>query len=171
MAGVIKVGLVGARFAARFHWEGLRRVYGVPVRSGGGDREVGRVGATRLRARTASRPSPPLTELCDAVDVVDLCTPGSTHEPLAVAAFQRGKHVIIEKPFTGYYGPGTDGLSRQHLQQGSDAARGAGKLRPHSRCRARVREAAWLCRKFHLRSGHRQGTGDRARKAADRFCG
>ena len=31
MAEAIKVGLVGARFAARFHWEGLRRVYGVPV--------------------------------------------------------------------------------------------------------------------------------------------
>ena len=31
MAEAIKVGLVGARFAARFHWEGLRRVYGLPV--------------------------------------------------------------------------------------------------------------------------------------------
>ena len=27
----IRVGLVGSRFAARFHWEGLRRVYGIPV--------------------------------------------------------------------------------------------------------------------------------------------
>ena len=47
-------------------------------------------------------------ELCDAVDAVDLCTAGVTHEPLAVAALERGKHVIVEKPFTGYYGPGTE---------------------------------------------------------------
>src|SRR4029077_7252295 len=46
--------------------------------------------------------------LCEAVDVVDLCTPGSSHEGLAVQALQWGKHVIIEKPFTGYYGPGID---------------------------------------------------------------
>jgi hypothetical protein len=27
----IRVGLVGARFAARFHWQGYRHLYGVPV--------------------------------------------------------------------------------------------------------------------------------------------
>jgi predicted dehydrogenase len=47
-----------------------------------------------------------LDGLCDACDVIDLCSPGSTHEPLAVQALRRGKHVIVEKPFTGYYGPG-----------------------------------------------------------------
>ena len=31
MAEAIRVGMVGARFAAKFHWEGLQRVYGVPV--------------------------------------------------------------------------------------------------------------------------------------------
>jgi hypothetical protein len=31
MAETIRVGLVGARFAARFHWEMYRHVYGVPV--------------------------------------------------------------------------------------------------------------------------------------------
>jgi len=99
MAGAIKVGLVGARFAARFHWEGLRRVYGVPV-------EVVGVTAKSAESRDAFASAKGVKafasfeELCDAVDVVDLCTPGSTHEPLAVAAFQRGKHVIIEKPFT-----------------------------------------------------------------------
>ena len=109
MSGVIRIGLVGAQFAARFHWEGLRRVYGVPV-------EV--VGVTAKSAESAEefarahgvKAFATFAELCEAVDVVDLCTPGSTHEPLAVAAFQRGKHVIVEKPFTGYYGPGTDGF-------------------------------------------------------------
>ena len=106
MADTIKIGIVGARFAARFHWEGFRRVYGVPL-------EVVGVTSTSAESREAFardrgvKAFASFEELCDAVDVVDLCTPGSTHEPLAVAAFQRGRHVIVEKPFTGYYGPGT----------------------------------------------------------------
>ena len=31
MAEPIRVGIVGARFAAKFHWTGFQRVYGVPV--------------------------------------------------------------------------------------------------------------------------------------------
>ena len=105
MAKTIRVGIVGARFAARFHWEGYRRVYGIPV-------EVAGVTSTSAESREAFarecgiKSFATFEELCDAVDVVDLCTPGSTHELLAVAALQRGKHVVIEKPFTGYYGPG-----------------------------------------------------------------
>jgi predicted dehydrogenase len=103
----VRVGLVGAGFAARFHWEGYRRVCGVPV-------EV--VGATsrslesceQLASERGIKAFMSFEELCDACDVVDLCTPGWTHEPLSIQAFERGKHVIIEKPFTGYYGPGTD---------------------------------------------------------------
>ena len=107
MAERLRVGLVGARFAARFHWEGYRRVYGVPV-------EVAGVTANGAESREAFarergiRAFASFEALCDAVDVIDLCTPGSTHEPLAVEAFSRGKHVIIEKPFTGYYGPGKE---------------------------------------------------------------
>jgi len=107
MAAAIRIGLVGARFAARFHLQAFRRVYGVPLevvgvtsRSAESSQALGKAEGIKAFAS--------FEELCDAVDVVDLCTPGSTHEPLAVAAFARGKHVIIEKPFTGYYGPGTD---------------------------------------------------------------
>src|SRR5215831_12742334 len=102
MTKTIKVGLAGAQFAARFHWEALQRVYGVTV-------EVVGVTAKSAASREAFAKTHGIKafssfeELCDAVDVVDLCPPGSTHEALAVAAFQRGKHVIIEKPFTGYY--------------------------------------------------------------------
>jgi predicted dehydrogenase len=103
----IRVGIVGARFAARFHWEGYQRVYGVPVQV---------VGVTSKSAESREAFARPrglkafasFEELCDAADVIDLCTPGSTHEPLAVKALRRGKHVVIEKPFTGYYGPGTE---------------------------------------------------------------
>jgi predicted dehydrogenase len=44
-------------------------------------------------------------ELVDRVDVVDVCAPGYVHEHYTVAAAKAGKHVIVEKPFTGYFGP------------------------------------------------------------------
>src|SRR5690606_35630382 len=34
----------------------------------------------------------------DDVDLVDICTPGDTHERIAVAALEAGKHVLVEKP-------------------------------------------------------------------------
>ncbi len=34
----------------------------------------------------------------DAIDVVHICTPNSTHAHLALKAIERGKHVICEKP-------------------------------------------------------------------------
>ena len=107
MSETIRVGLVGARFAARFHYEGLRRVYGVPV-------EIVGVTSKTVEARDAFaqekgiRAFATLEELCAAVDVVDLCTPPSSHERLAIQAFERGKHVILEKPLTGYFGNGAN---------------------------------------------------------------
>ncbi|MFC4034995.1 Gfo/Idh/MocA family protein [Streptomyces polygonati] len=32
------------------------------------------------------------------IDVVDICTPGDTHAPIALAALAAGKHVLCEKP-------------------------------------------------------------------------
>ena len=106
MSEAIRIGIVGARFAARFHWQGYQRVYGTPVQV---------VGVTSLSVDSREafarerriQAFASFEELCEAVDVVDLCTPGSTHEPFAVQALRRGKHLVIEKPFTGYYGPGT----------------------------------------------------------------
>jgi len=106
MSGPIRIGIVGARFAARFHWEGYQRVYGTPVQVLGVTSQSAESREAFARQR-GIKAFASFEELCEAVEVVDLCTPGSTHEPLAVQALRRGKHVVIEKPFTGYYGPGT----------------------------------------------------------------
>jgi len=101
----IRVGIVGARFAARFHWEGFHRVHDVPV-------QVVGVTSRSAEARDAFAREKKiesfatLADLCAAVDVIDLCTPPASHEQLAVQALALGKHVIIEKPFTGYFGAG-----------------------------------------------------------------
>ena len=107
MSQMVRVGIAGAKFAARFHFQAYRRVYGVPLDV------VGICAASRSSAEAFARENgvkafDSFEALLDACDVIDLCSPGNTHEPLAVRALQQGKHVIIEKPFTGYYGPGTD---------------------------------------------------------------
>jgi predicted dehydrogenase len=103
---MIRVGIVGARFAASFHRKAFQQVYGVPVQV---------VGVTSASAQSREafakehriQAFDSIDALCDAVDVIDICAPGALHEILAVRALKRGKHVIVEKPFTGYYGPGT----------------------------------------------------------------
>ncbi len=42
------------------------------------------------------------------IDVIDICTPAVLHAPMIVDAMESGKHVICEKPFTGYFGSPTD---------------------------------------------------------------
>jgi predicted dehydrogenase len=140
MAKPLRVGIVGAKFAARFHLQGYRRVYGVPVEVVGVTSKSPESRETFARER-GLRAFDSLESLSDAVDVVDICAPGSAHEPLAVAALKRGKHVIIEKPFTGYYGPGTQDFrgnifpkekmlteSLASVERITAAAREAGKL-------------------------------------------
>ncbi len=102
----IKIGIVGARFAARFHLASYRHIGGVAV-------EVVGVYSKSAESRQAFAANNGIKafdnydDLVRAVDVVDLCVPGALHEPLCVRACELGRHVIVEKPFTGAYGPGT----------------------------------------------------------------
>jgi predicted dehydrogenase len=107
----IRIGIAGAGFAAKFHLKNLRRVYGVPVQIAG---VTSRSAQTRdAFAQEFGVPAfDSLAALCNACDVVSLCTPPSTHEELAVEALRRGKHLVIEKPLTGFFGPaGADAAS------------------------------------------------------------
>ncbi len=102
----IKIGIAGARFAARFHLASYRQIGGVAV-------EVVGVFSKSPESRRAFAEKNGLKafesydELVKAADVVDLCVPGALHQPMCVRACELGRHVIVEKPFTGAYGPGT----------------------------------------------------------------
>ncbi|MGQ9621046.1 MAG: Gfo/Idh/MocA family protein, partial [Bacteroidales bacterium] len=50
-------------------------------------------------------------ELIDDVDVVHVCTPPSTHEMLTIAILEKGKHAVVEKPLTGYFGDDSEAFN------------------------------------------------------------
>jgi len=102
---MLRIGLVGSRFAAHLHLLAYRRVYGAAARL------VGVTSPTAERRDAFARDSgatayPSLAGMLPHVDVVDVCSPPATHEPAALEAIDAGKHVIIEKPFTGAFTPG-----------------------------------------------------------------
>jgi predicted dehydrogenase len=104
MSEKLKVGIVGSQFAARFHFDAYKALGEV-------DAEVlGTYSATEAnREAFASergiKAFSSFKDMLKEVDVVDVCTPGCFHELYAVESAKAGKHVIVEKPFTGYYGP------------------------------------------------------------------
>lgn len=107
MDNIVKIGIAGSRFAAGFHYESYKHVSGVNLKV------VGVYSPTRERRESFARERSitafeTYEAMLEAVDVVDLCTPGAQHEPLCVQAAEAGRHVIVEKPFTGAYGPGTE---------------------------------------------------------------
>ena len=102
----IRVGMIGAGFAADFHTQAFREVRGIDV-------EIVAVTSQNERSRTefAAKHGVPKVygDLSDLlaeaeVDVVDLCVPTYVHAEYIAQAAQAGKHVIVEKPLTGYCG-------------------------------------------------------------------
>jgi len=116
----VRVGLVGCGFVAELHMYAYRRVYGVEV-------EVAAVAARGDHVRDfASKHRIPATyrnfrELLHdkEVDIIDICTPPALHAAMMVDAVTAGKHVICEKPFTGYFGRDGDQVPiGKHVRKG-----------------------------------------------------
>lgn len=42
------------------------------------------------------------------IDVMDICVPPALHHEFAIRAADAGKHIIMEKPLTGYFGAAGD---------------------------------------------------------------
>lgn len=103
----LRVGIVGAGFSARFHWHAIQKVHGTNPEVLGVyalDRAQSEAYATERGLRAYDS----LQKLIDDVDVVHACVLVAGHEEVAVAALERGKCVILEKPMTGYCGDGSD---------------------------------------------------------------
>jgi predicted dehydrogenase len=113
---IIKAGIIGSGFAANFHFEAIKRIYSTGV-------EV--VGAFSPNAQRLNQFTnamgitayESLDTLMAASDVLHVCTPPYTHEALVIEVLQNGKHVIIEKPFTGYFGDGSPGFNGDNFSR------------------------------------------------------
>ena len=101
----VKVGLVGSGFIAELHMHAYRRVFGVEasVRAvvSRGDHVLDF--ARRFGIPQTHRDYRALLEDPE-IEVVDICTPPALHAEMIVTCMRAGKHVICEKPFTGYFG-------------------------------------------------------------------
>ncbi|MBN2127861.1 MAG: Gfo/Idh/MocA family oxidoreductase [Sedimentisphaerales bacterium] len=101
----VRAGIVGAGFSASFHFEAIKKVYGTHV-------EVKGVhaleGARAYGQKRGIAVYDSLDALLEDVDIVHCCATASAHEPIAVAALERDKFVIVEKPLTGYFGDGSE---------------------------------------------------------------
>lgn len=100
---LIRTGIIGSGFAARFHLDALKKVYGVDVHIMGAHSR----NSEKLKSFCESeniKPFGNIDELIEASDVLHLCTPPVTHESLAILILKKDKSVIIEKPLTGYFG-------------------------------------------------------------------
>ena len=101
----VRIGLVGSGFIAVLHMHAYRRVYGINVEVRTVVSLDADVGAFARRFGIADSRSDWRTLLNDPeIDVVDICTPPALHAEMVVACMRAGKHVICEKPFTGYFG-------------------------------------------------------------------
>ena len=81
------------------------------------------VGRTEAKVKEAAdapglrEAAPPAGRRCwrrKDIDIVDICTPGDSHAPIAIAAAEAGKAILCEKPLANTVaGRGTDGGGRQ----------------------------------------------------------
>ena len=113
---MLRAGFVGSGFAARIHVEALRRV-AEPTAVFSPTAASREAFATQHGIAAVGS----LGELIHAVDVVHVCAPAATHEEVAVTALAAGVHVIVEKPFTGYFGA-ADTPHRQMLAAATQSA-------------------------------------------------
>ncbi|QDT70679.1 1,5-anhydro-D-fructose reductase [Planctomycetes bacterium MalM25] len=105
MADTLNVAMIGARFMGKAHSNAYQQVgkffdpaikpvmKSVCARDAAGTQAF----AERFGWERADTDWKQVVSAAD-IDLVDVCTPGDTHAPIAIAAAQAGKHVFCEKP-------------------------------------------------------------------------
>jgi predicted dehydrogenase len=102
----LRVGLIGAGFVAGIHARSYQRVHDIQVEL----KAVAAVPLAEAQAFASRFGIPDVTDDYrrvierDDIDLVDLCVPNNLHEPFVIEAARAGKHIICEKPLTGYFG-------------------------------------------------------------------
>lgn len=104
--GEICIGMAGAGRATELHMNALLRYTGVPIC-------LKHIIANRFEQVNAMKnrygfvhASLDFDDLLndEEIDVIDICTPPYAHKEMIIKALKAGKHVICEKPLSGYFG-------------------------------------------------------------------
>lgn len=104
--GEICIGMAGAGRATELHMSALKRFTEVPVC-------YKRIIAHRWEQVNAAKERFGFLEASlsfedlindSEIDVIDICTPPYAHEEMIIKSLNAGKHVICEKPMSGYFG-------------------------------------------------------------------
>lgn len=110
--GEICIGMAGAGRATELHINALERYTGVPFC-------LKHIIAKRQEQVMEAKVKYGFTNASlrfedmledEEIDVIDICTPPYVHEEMIISALRAGKHVICEKPLTGYFGMDGDVL-------------------------------------------------------------
>ncbi len=104
----INLGMVGARFAADLHVRAYEKLRGVKLEIlavCSKNRESAEAFSKRFNIPYVYTDYRQMLERKD-IHVVDLCMSTDLHHIMAIKAAEAGKHVICEKPLTGYFGQG-----------------------------------------------------------------
>lgn len=103
---IVTVGTVGAGYAAHLHGNGYEKVSGITVRlKTVCDLNLELAKKVQQRFGYEQAISDYHEMLTDPeIDVIDIVVPPFLHTTVAMEAMEAGKHVICEKPLTGYFG-------------------------------------------------------------------
>ena len=102
----VSIGMIGGGFAARLHGNSFRMVGGLQLRLRG-VADVNPASAKKTAEEYGyEHYTTDYRELLSdpEIDVVILCTPPYLHPDMIIEALAAEKHVICEKPLTGYFG-------------------------------------------------------------------
>jgi len=116
--GKIGIGIIGSRFAADLHARALEQSRGEKVdllAVCSKTKENAEAFAKKFSIPYVYTDYSQMLERKD-IQVVDLCVTTDLHHTMAIHAANAGKHIICEKPLTGFFGDGKT-ISRQIMME------------------------------------------------------
>jgi predicted dehydrogenase len=102
----VRIGMIGSQFAAQLHLNNYSKLRGTKVdiiAVASKNKEHAVSFAKKFDIKDYYDDYRRILERKD-IHVVDLCIPTDLHEEFSVEAAGAGKHIICEKPLTGYFG-------------------------------------------------------------------
>lgn len=102
----VRLGMIGSQFAAHLHLNNLSKLRNAKV-------DIVAVASKNKEHAEAFAKKFDIVDHYDDyrrilerkdIDMVDLCVPTDLHEEFSIEAAEAGKHIICEKPLTGYFG-------------------------------------------------------------------